>query len=168
MNLGDLDVDDVPVVHTLYGLAGYPETKNRSFLGRKFQLSTTAFVLVPSSVNRYGSLRLNPAAHFVGEFDRRKQVDSEKRRVTAPDPHGISGGGVWRLGRPEEFVSGTNTEKLVGIGIEYRKLEKLLVGVRISLVLAALAKVYCELGKDLPLSARIRSKISMENQDGSD
>jgi hypothetical protein len=104
----DLDVDDVPVAPTLYAFVGYPETRNRLLMGRKFQLSTTAFVLLPSASERYSPLGLNPLTHFVGEFDRQEQVDSKKGVLTGPDPKGISGGGVWRMGQPSEFANGSN------------------------------------------------------------
>ena len=155
----DLDVDDVVGPHTLYGFVGYPETKNRLLSSERLQLSTTVFVLLPSAVGRYNVLRLNPAAHFVGEYDRLKQFVPERGLITGPDPHGISGGGVWRMGRPEEFGSGTNTEKLIGIGIEYRKSERVLVAVRVSLVVAFLAAAYPALAEYLPKPTRVRPNV---------
>jgi hypothetical protein len=139
---GDFDVDDVPAAHTLYGFVGFPETRNRPLPDHKLKLSTTVFVVVASALERYDPSGLNPLAHFLGEFDRKKQVDAEKGLVTAPDPHGISGGSVWRLGRPDELATGAPAERLIGIGIEYRRPEKVLVGARISLVVAALGKAY--------------------------
>ena len=119
----DLDVDDVPTVHTLYGFVGFPETRNRP-KARSLQLSSIACVLVPSPVERYDSLQLNPATHFAGEFDREKQFDPEKGLIIGPDPHGLSGGGVWRMGLTEEFANGTNSERLIAIGVEYRESSK--------------------------------------------
>jgi len=108
-----LDVDDVPAADVLYAFVGYPETRNKRLKGQKFQLSPMAIVLMPTPLKRYDSLGLNPTAQFAGEFSRNKQLDSEKRIVVGPEPHGISGGGVWRLGTPREFATGTNAERLV-------------------------------------------------------
>ncbi len=155
---GDLDVDDVPAPHSVYGFVGFPETRNRP-KSRTLKLSTIVCVLVPSPVERYDSLRLNPASHFVGEFDREKQFALEKGLVIGPDPHGLSGGGVWRMGLPEEFAKGTNSERLIGIGIEYRKAEKALVGVRIGLVLALIAKTFPMLALELPSPTYIRANV---------
>ena len=155
-----LDVDDVPAADSLYAFVGYPETRNKRLKGQKFQLSPMASVLMPTPLRRYDSLGLNPTAQFAGEFSR-KQLDSKKRIVVGPEPHGISGGGVWRLGTPMEFATGTNAEKLVGLGIEYRRSRSVLVGVRISLVVAALAEFFPELGENLPRPALIRPNFTM-------
>jgi hypothetical protein len=164
---GDIDVDDLPVAHTLYAFVGYPETRNRPKLGRKFQLSTTAYVLVSSASTRYAALGLNQLTHFVGDFDRRKQFDSGKAVVAGPDPHGISGGGVWRMGGPSEFANGTNAEKLIGIGIEYRKSDRVLIGVRVGLVVSAILAAAPELARELPNSTRVHVKVTgpAENSD---
>ena len=166
LTTSDLDAEDVPDGHTLYAFVGFPETRNRALRGHKFRLSAAIFVLLSCSFERYGSLGLNPGTHFLGEFDREKQIDSERKVVTGPDPRGISGGGVWRLGRASEFASPSNSEKLIGIGIEYRRAEKVLVGVRISLVLAALAATCPELAKELPQSRRFRADISISTENG--
>ena len=156
-----LDVDDVPAADVLYAFVGYPETRNKRLKGQKFQLSPMAIVLMPTPLKRYDSLGLNPTAQFAGEFSRNKQLDSEKRIVVGPEPNGISGGGVWRLGTPREFATGTNAERLVGLGIEYRASHSVLVGVRISLVVAALAEVFPELGQNLPRPALVRTNFMM-------
>jgi hypothetical protein len=154
----DLDVDDVPARHALYGFVGFPETRNRP-QARTLQLSSIVCVLVPSPAERYDSLRLNPVTHFAGEFDREKQLDPEKGLITGPDPRGLSGGGVWRMGLPEEFANDTNSERLIAIGIEHRKSAKALVGVRVALVLAMIAKVYPALASEMPRATYIRANV---------
>ena len=158
-----LDVDDVPAADALYAFVGYPETRNKRLWGQKFQLSPMAIVLMPTPLRRYDSLGLNPTAQFAGEFSRNKQFDSKKRVVVGPEPHGISGGGVWRLGTPGEFATSTNAERLVGLGIEYRASRSVLVGVRISLVVAALAQIFPELRENLPRPALVRTNFIMGN-----
>lgn len=112
-------------------------------------------------LKRYPSRDLNPLAHFAGEFSRNKQIDSAKRVVVGPALHGLSGGGVWRLGRPDEFATGTNAEKMVGIGIEYRASRSVLVGVRISLVVEALVATYPDLGAILPRPSLVRPVVNL-------
>jgi hypothetical protein len=154
----DLDVDDHPSAHTLYAFVGYPETRNKRRAGRAFRLSTMASVLMPTRLKRYSSLGLNPLVHFAGDFSRNKQLDSRKRVVVSPDPHGLSGGGVWRLGTSEEFAVGVNHERLVGLAIEYRRARSVLIGVRISMIAATLAVAYPELIEYLPLPSLIRAR----------
>jgi hypothetical protein len=78
----DLDVDDFPADHTLYGFAGFPVTKNRVYL-TTLKPSSMACVVVASPPDAYARLKLHPATHFLGNFDRNKQVDSVK--VGIPD-----------------------------------------------------------------------------------
>ncbi len=157
----DIDVDDLPAHHTLYGFVGYPGTRNKPLPGRKFQLSSAVFVLTPTPLDRYAPLGLNPLLHFVADFDRNKLVDRQKGLITGPQPHGLSGGGVWRLGRHDEFLAGSHTEKLIGIGIEYRESTKVLVGVRMSLVVASLAKCYPDIAAQLPQPTRIGVNVAI-------
>ena len=145
----DLDVDDFPADQTLYGFAGFPVSRNRVYL-TTIKPSSMACVVVASPPNAYARLKLHPATHFLGNFDRNKQIDSVKGLFTGPDPKGMSGGGVWRLGTPKECAMGTISERLIGIGIEHRRDEKVLLGVRVSAVVALTCAVYPDVLALLP------------------
>lgn len=156
----DLDVDEIPDHHTLYAFVGYPVTKNRPLNGLRLQLSSSVFVVMPAEAQAYNDVEASPLTHFVGTFDRRRLVEPNvKGTVTGPDPHGLSGGGVWRMGRVNQLVSGATSEKLIGVGVRYCKPKKLLIGIRISLVISALINTYPELGVELPASTRIRVNV---------
>ena len=116
----DIDVNDSPAHQTLYAFVGYPETKNRLSRQKTFQLSSVLVAVTPTPAESYEGYGLNPTAHFVGGFDRSKLVDAHKQVITGPMPHGMSGGGVWRLGSYDQLTLGMHIEKLIGIGIEYR------------------------------------------------
>jgi len=155
----DLDVNDMPAEHTLYGFVGFPETKNRPSL-KKLKLSSMICVLVPTPQEKYIQLGLNLFAHIVGQFDPKKQLNSDGRTITSPDPHGMSGGGVWRMGTPEELANGTNVERLIGVGIEYRKAARILLGVRASVLVEMIANAFPELAPALPKPTHIRINVS--------
>jgi hypothetical protein len=150
----DLDVDDFPADHTLYGFSGYPVTKNRVY-SANIKLSSMACIVIAAPPAQYSHLGLQPASHFLGQFDRTRQVDSVKGLMTGPDPHGLSGGGVWRMGTPGEFAKGTNSERLIGIGIEHRQDAKVLLGVRVSLLVVMIARIYPDLAGYLPTPQRV-------------
>lgn len=160
----DLDVDDAGSEHILYAFVGFPASKNKGLAGRKLRLSTTAMVLTALPQTRYKAMRLNRFAHFAGNFNRNKQLDSTKALIVGPDPHGISGGSVWRLGKPAEFANGTNVEKVIGIGIEYRSASAALIAVRISLVMAAFAATYPELAARVPKTTLTRITVSTNEE----
>jgi hypothetical protein len=150
-----LDVDDFPADHSLYGFAGFPVSRNRVYL-TTIKPSSMACVVVASSPDAYARLELHPATHFLGNFDRNRQVDSVKGLFTGPDPKGMSGGGVWRLGTPKEIATGTISECLIGIGIEHRKDDKVLLGVRVSAVVALIGAAYPDLLVFLPTPKSVR------------
>ena len=77
-------------------------------------------------------------------------VNSDNKVVPPIDPHGLSGGAVWRLGDLPAFENGTNIEKFVAIGMEYR--HEALVAVRISLVLETMRSLFGDLSAAIPLS----------------
>jgi hypothetical protein len=160
----DLDVDDAGYEHTLYAFVGFPASRNRGLIGRKLRLSTTAMVLTPVPQAQYKSMALNPLSHFVGNFNRNKQLDSTKALIVGPDPHGISGGSVWRLGKPAELADGMNVEKLIGIGIEYRSARASLIAVCISLVMAAFAAAYPELASSVPKTTLSRMTVHTNDE----
>jgi len=158
----DIDANDVVASQTLYGFVGYPGTKNKRRSKRTFKLSSQVFGVTAAPIDSYNALGLNPGSHFVRNFDRRRMVDRRKGLVTGPMPHGMSGGGVWRLGRYPELVSGIQAERLIGIGIEYPENHKVLIGVRMSLVVAAIVECYPETSASLPRVSRIKVNVTAE------
>ncbi len=160
----DVDVNDAVAPQTLYGFVGYPGTKNKRRSGRTFKLSSQVFGVNAASVGSYNALGLNERIHFIGKFDRKRMVDREKGLVTGPMPHGMSGGAVWRLGKYSELASGIQTERLIGVGIEYPDSHDMLIGVRMSLVVAAIVECYPETSASLPRIARIKVNVTIERK----
>ena len=150
---GDLDVDDIPVAESLYAFVGFPETRNRVLSGRRLQLNPVIETVMPTSLERYPRLGLNPLAHFAGDFSLTR-LNAQGKTAVGPKPHGLSGGGVWRLGTFHELATCTNAEKLIGLGIEYRSNPSVLVAVRISAVVALLTDTHPELAGYLPAPTR--------------
>jgi len=129
-----VDQDDVPCDGRIYSFVGYPETKNRSMASAlSVRADSRIFSGASLSPVEYDSLHYNHATHLVVAFNKKKMAASDGSVQAPPDPHGLSGGPVWRIGDVPQLVNQTNVEKLVGIAIEYRN--NALVSVRISVVL---------------------------------
>jgi hypothetical protein len=94
----DLDVNHSPLPQTLYSFTGFPETKNRPKLGRRFLPTNVVYTAVPASSLLYTQLRYNQSSHFAVEFKRSHVFSHRLQVTTGPKPHGMSGGPVWRLG----------------------------------------------------------------------
>lgn len=146
----DIATDDVPKRLTSYGFVGCPSSKNKPRPGRKLQVTSNFLGVLPAKVERYAEIGAEPILHFAGEFDRSRVVDRKHEHVAAPDPEGMSGGGVWRVGSYAEIDSGRAEPKFIGVGIEHHKHEKLLLGVRVAFVIASLAAHVPELKPLLP------------------
>jgi hypothetical protein len=119
-----------PATH--FFVAGYPATRNR-VRSLRDGLPSKATFLVARSVGDLEDLRLADKAqehHFSlllpAEPIRRLNAD----RFHLPQPHGMSGGGVWRfeVDRCEHLIS---TPRLVGISIEYHKNYRAFVATRV-------------------------------------
>lgn len=89
--------------------------------------------------------RIKAHLHVLARFDRQRVRDSDGRTTAAPDPSGMSGGPVWVNPR-----SADDGFRIVGIGIEHRRHSRLLVGTRITTVVAAITAEYPYLRSCLP------------------
>jgi hypothetical protein len=121
----------------IYGFMGYPSSQQRRRPDRK-TIRRTCFSysgepLAPGQVPK----GLQPEVHIVLPFD--------EKRKGAPRLSGMSGGAVWSL--RGHLRQGP---RLAGIGIEDRKKQGILVGVRIKFFVAAVAERFPELAVALP------------------
>jgi len=78
----------------------------------------------------------SPTHHFAIYYPLKKARDVKGQKVTAPDPHGISGCGVWKV-RVDSNTGALSKPSLVGIGIEYLKSYDAMVATRIGCVTVA-------------------------------
>lgn len=160
LNPEHIDVDDVPASRRLYAFVGFPETKNRP-RALTLQRSSTCLLLVPADEQRYCSRGVTFSTHFIANFHRKAlRTDTVSEMVVGPDPHGMSGGGVWRIPSARDLLSFRSTERLIGIGIEYHESERAVVGLRMSIIVPAIARAYPEFASELPISKRIRVNVS--------
>jgi hypothetical protein len=135
---------------TKYLVIGYP----RSQQARQPAHGTiTAIPLHPIVVAReesiYADFGTSPTTHILLEYDR-SDFALEQRGALLADPHGMSGGGVWRIDRmlaPYMPVLG-----LVGIMIEHHPgPSHTMVATRIGVALEGASKLYPELKHRLAL-----------------
>jgi hypothetical protein len=157
----DIDVDEAavrePVGSSHYLAIGYPATKV------KVKRSESKVVPEPlASSGRslddpsYAKLGVAEYSHVLIEFDRKQMIGHDGPR-TAPDPHGMSGGALFRFN--SLLGSAEATDHLVGILIEYhRNMVKGMLATRISLCMEAMCAFYPDLAGSLPRTRRVRVK----------
>lgn len=145
-----IDLSDIPSWLSVYGFVGFPASRNKRRPGGMLQPSSVAIATTAVDTDRYSEVGASIGIHFVGEFAQNEAIDWEKGRVTAPQPTGMSGGGVWRLGRLPELERGVPRPALIGIGIEWHNSKRMLVAVRSSFLVASLLACYPDAGSYLP------------------
>lgn len=122
-------IEDTAGAGDRYVFSGYPANRTRR--------SSRELDLGPMSVNceavvgdRLHALGLHHHFHVVGKFNRRRMANLQGQQMTASDPRGMSGGPVWK-------IEGNNC-RLVGLGIEHRANQRVLIGTRIAIAAALL------------------------------
>ena len=143
----ELDTNDMTSKGKAYLALGYPSTKNKSFsrYHKKVKLDPLVFIGNSADSYSYSDLEVSMNTHLLIKFHKQKVKDEYGKIMHAPDPFGMSGGGLWRLHdfrNVESISSKSGNEKLVGLLIEWHNAEAVMMAVRISLVIDAIKQKY--------------------------
>lgn len=136
LSTSDIDVDDMPRADYVYTFMGFPSTMNR-VRRRSYTPTVQPFTShTPLLESDYRAHHFDIDRAIAVYFDLSKaQRGGTGPILQTPSPKGISGGPVWRLGSYSQLSEHINQEKVVGIGVEYRRTPGLLVGRRIGLAI---------------------------------
>jgi hypothetical protein len=141
-------VDYTAVPDSCYMVLGYPATKQRRTNDNLLLPVHMAAVVEPSKSTAYVREQLDPSYHLVLAYNKREMV-RDWVPATAPDPFGLSGGGVWRLNGL--FGEAPLSAHLVAIPIEYTgKQWKEILCTRIGHVVDAIHDFFPQLRNYLP------------------
>jgi hypothetical protein len=129
-----------------YVFSGFPAAQNGPVYGTtRVRSQCLAYFGRWASAADARDPRIAPHLHVLARFDRRRVRDFEGQTISAPDPKGMSGGPVW-----VPPTSSAQAFRVVGIGIEHRSSTRLLVGTRLTTVVAAIIAEYPHLEAFLP------------------
>lgn len=123
----------VPGVH--YLIAGYPASRNRQ-RPLKYGLPSRATALITGdvcSVKTVHGMDKSEEHHFAIAFPNKTISNPAGGKFHLPKPHGMSGGGVWRVDI-DTLERLANRPSLVGIGVEYHKAHKTFVATNVQAV----------------------------------
>lgn len=138
----ELDHSGAPMLRNSHLIIGYPCTKQRGLLSGS-QLAAYAYRVsgLEAPEDTYGTVGADPQASIVIGFDKRRTWGPEGR-VTAPDLHGMSGGGIWRFCRYLRHA--TQPPQLSAVTVEWHRTSryKYVVGTRLRPIIAAMATWY--------------------------
>jgi len=161
LSVADLDVGDLPTRQTAYGFVGFPGSENTSLPGYRFLRSSMYYGGQPTSRDKYERLGYDPRTHFIMSFERERMIDHAGRIVAVPEPYGMSGGPVFKLGTFEEIDRQLARPRIIALAIEWWQRIEVLVGVRIALVTEALRQVLPEIASELPAAPYFRADVAV-------
>jgi len=159
LDVAQLDPSDVPSTQTLYTFVGYPSSQHEGPRGGVLTIEPVRYTSGPLHPEMYPK-GFQLETHTSIDFDAKRMVARTERVQTPPDPHGISGGGVFRIGTWDEIVAGANVERLVAIAIEVRKQERCLLGTRIAFPLEMIRAQFSHLTPKIPTSRYLRVNVT--------
>lgn len=157
IQMSDVDVNLNYRFREPYEFIGFPYRREK--LNHIAKQTRPGFMSVTSeavSEETFAALGLSIHTHAVIAFRRDKMMRSGTR-VTAPLPHGMSGGAVWKR------YPGTETRKLCAIAIEYR--EHCLIGSRISGLLEYIRARFSWLSQYIPEPNDVSIVITKDGQE---
>jgi hypothetical protein len=131
----------------VYSFLGFPSSKFEVAYPHKTR-GVAKYIWISGQIalpQRYKVVDKSPSNHIVIYFNKKKVEKDDGTKATPPDPHGMSGGGIWANAEGND-----KARRLVGIGIEYRMKEKCLIGTRIAFVVEAIRAMCPELSEFLP------------------
>ena len=150
-----VDANDTFTPGKPYEFFGYPWRKVELSKSRKlFEPSIYKFKSGSIAETDYAPLGLSPHKHIAINFDLKRVVDGNGRAVTAPDPHGMSGGPVWSFALIESGDQKMCTRMLTGIVIEH-VLGMRLVAVRINPALECIRMMFPSLSSSIPENPKL-------------
>lgn len=123
----------LPRAGRTYVMLGFPATKSKVEWQNQQLVAASLYAYRSDSISdsKYQSYEVSPETHIILPFNKNKGVDLEGRHVNLPDPNGMSGAPIFVL---YEENSNSAVFPLVGVGIEYRKQKKCVVGADIHTV----------------------------------
>lgn len=121
-----------------YAFLGFPSSKSGvNRITKDVRSASYAYLSAAASPDVYARLGLDEAYHIVLPFAKRKVVSLQGTRLNFPKPTGMSGSPLWELRKPED-----GGQRVVGVMIERRSRENVVVATDIGFVLHFLAGYY--------------------------
>lgn len=132
--------DHRPILGSKYFLLGFPATRQRRTVHDTVHVDPLLFSARAMESAQYVERGWSEQQHLMIEYDK-KQCWTVDGQITAPDPYGVSGGGLFRV--RGWFGEEPETETLVALPIRYTgKTGKSIVATRVNVLLDGLAQRY--------------------------
>lgn len=130
---------------------GYPNSKNKYKAHRGNSLNESSFVYtayLEHNADIYQKTGTNPDHHYLLGYSNKHLINESEEIVSSVSAKGVSGGGLFLIERatdPVCFKPNTSSSgKLIGILIEYRKNQRILIYTKLSIIMKTLASQFTQ------------------------
>jgi hypothetical protein len=144
LDIGELDIGSASRVDDYFLVAGFPCTKQR-FVQQESTIEAFLypFVALSKQSHSYKAEALDDEHHILLSFNKKEMWRRDLGRVTAPNPYGISGGGIWWL--PEYTGRTLGMPRLHALATEWHTgSRRQILGTRVGVFLEVI-------GRDFPV-----------------
>jgi hypothetical protein len=150
----DLDIGGRSSSQDNYAFIGYPVSKFRLRPGNRAKFAGAMFGLTGATDDKYRQLDLDTSTHILANYNPKTVLvngkSGQKSGNNPLHPRGISGGGIWTLKTKESDSVGVHEPKLAGVGIRWRPQYEVMVGVRVTVLVALIVAAFPDTRKFFP------------------
>lgn len=135
-----IDTNIAETQSNIYIAMGYPWRKNGNLnrTTRKIRPWLASYAANSLPLPSLPAKEIHANSHLFIRYKKEHSKNTEGQELTAPDPHGMSGGALWRY---DSSSSHNQTPRLVGILTEWHKNHRGLLAVRMTSILRAMEQI---------------------------
>lgn len=157
----EIIADEKPVFGRLYSFIGYPNTRNE--VRYKIRPNPFSFLNTPLTIDLYSQYKLDTNIHIAVKYDKKRTVSANHKPISFPDPHGLSGGGLWAWEIRDRFKVGNPevSPKLVGITTGYTTDKKAWFATKIGIALECVRTTFQDLDQFIPRITSLNVNVTI-------
>jgi hypothetical protein len=147
----DIAIDDSSSPTDHYCLTGYPTCRSRIDTTKEsVKVTLLNFNGYAASDKAYRKSKTNPTTHVAAQYSKGKSINSRGVRTRNDNPHGLSGGALWKWIRLSD--NKTELRFLSGIIVEWDEQNAVVIGTKVAFLIESIRTKFPELSSHLPTS----------------
>jgi hypothetical protein len=161
LSVTEIVADEKPVFGRLYSFVGFPNTRNE--VRYNIRPAPFSFLNTPLTTDLYKHYILDSNIHIAVKYDKKRTVGPNHKPISFPDPHGLSGGGLWGWEILDRFKVGNPevSPKLVGITTGCTKDKKAWFATKIGIALECVRATCKDLDQSIPRIGTLRVNVTI-------
>jgi hypothetical protein len=132
LDINQVDPSDKPYKKSIYTFTGYPSTKQKMPKNGILTIEPVRYTSGPLDPDKFPE-GYDFGPHLGIDYSKKKMIARNGKIQSPPDPHGVSGGGLFRIGTYDDIANKKNKPALVGIAIEDHKTSLIATNITVAL-----------------------------------